>query len=1199
MLRDNILDELDKLDAEEDEEAAQTLQITDEDESDELDKLDAMDLAEDEAVQGPYSPEESKSVEQELDDIDALDGAVVQATEKAPVVEEQQEAETPLEQYARTGEVPEGFKVVPQVPTGDTPEDYLPKLEPIDAPTPTVSEQTEAAFNYDKTRELAKLFDDNPDLDILGVDEFVEKSVPKPLQGVVRFLGKATNEDLESLAVAVQSVEDTAVNLGTALTMGLEKIGVDMGFGDDRKAGEKFAGDLGMLLEMMEATVPGAGAIFSPVRRTFKEAKKIAKAKAKGEIARKKLLERKMNINRAKEATAEDIAKKADDAAVVANQNDDLRQAFIEDFERTTGKTISDEVDGKKVLNADKAREAGRETAQKLDAGDTRTRVQKALGSDVELDDAALLAGQADKITMPVLKSDKLNGLVAAAAELKDRVPKAFAPKKYESGKDYTVIDHLFDLTVEKELIPGDELIDVLNKYNVSFEDYILTVVGSGSEAGKTLQKLSQIKRVRPLNEMQELQRAATQAQQNVIRNGIMRIEGIRRGGLVSQLATAARNLESAAIRSPMDTLANIMDTALYNAGRAEGLAGKTKAFTSAATPFTKLGRTNYVDSFKHMRYMFGPESRLDTKDYVDFILDRPELAKQYDLMFNQLNELQAATGRGLATTRAGKVVDGVLSELEDGVSVLNSANRFQEYLVRRGQFLGELERLVKREYNIDLIDTLNDGKIRDLLNDATSVRPKGARSFNELVADATTKALDVTYAKQPETKLFREVTNFITRNGLTVAIPFPRFMFNALELMGNYAGGASIPLTKKMMNVVSRGALFKEMKGPLSAADRRRISRNIVGMAGVLAAYQARSTDDAPADYKELSMGDGTVMDTTPQFPLRQFLYLGEVTRRLNEEGPGWIKTVDDWFDPKEFMETFLGTNIRVGVGNSIIEEVINLAGGSDLTKSEQAARAAGRALGNYLSTWAVPAAQIIDSQRALGMRGEEYKDVSTDPTLDAGKSFKENLMQPLRARGFTISPEEEAAAPTRQRLFQEKPSRVGSAIKVGLGLSLKTQDNQYGEYIKNLGLSEFELGSSSKVPSIRRFENEQLREIIPGLVDAAQAYEQQSREEYRENETLQEEMTEQEFVNSRIRPLIKEQIKSAKKLLTDGKTIAADAPVYVEAMMAYRRLPPEIRKSAATEFIVEFDRPADGANLEDLIALAEIGKVIKATYR
>ena len=56
-----------------------------------------------------------------------------------PVVEE---PETPTQTFQRTGEVPEGFKAVPQVPTGDAPEDYLPRLEPIDAPTPTVSWST-------------------------------------------------------------------------------------------------------------------------------------------------------------------------------------------------------------------------------------------------------------------------------------------------------------------------------------------------------------------------------------------------------------------------------------------------------------------------------------------------------------------------------------------------------------------------------------------------------------------------------------------------------------------------------------------------------------------------------------------------------------------------------------------------------------------------------------------------------------------------------------------------------------------------------------------------------------------------------------------------------------------------------------------------------------------------------------------------
>ena len=84
-------------------------------------------------------------------------------------------------------------------------------------------------------------------------------------------------------------------------------------------------------------------------------------------------------------------------------------------------------------------------------------------------------------------------------------------------------------------MLAGDELIDMLNKYNISFEDYILTVVGSGSEAGKTLQKLSQIKRMRPTNEMIAMQEAATKEAAGTIRKTVMRKENNRRGGLVSQ----------------------------------------------------------------------------------------------------------------------------------------------------------------------------------------------------------------------------------------------------------------------------------------------------------------------------------------------------------------------------------------------------------------------------------------------------------------------------------------------------------------------------------------------------------------------------------------------------------------------------------------------------------------------------------------
>lgn len=1178
------------------------------------------------------------------------------------VIEEKPESAE--ERYLRTGEVPEGFKYVPTVPTGDAPEDRV-KFEPVDAPD--VSQQTEKAFDYQATSEvMSNIFGDEgiPGItagasDFLGIKEASQEYVPEVLQPLSNILAQTSNDILGLLLSGAVAAGETVTDSAEVFTRAVHET-----FDEDNKimgmtgkelipfspetSGKKFGRDIMAMLEVSGVQAPSvtAGTANKLLKKALKETREEADAL-------ERFNNRRMRIDIAKNATEENIASKQAAAAEVAAENTALRNELITNFEETTGKTISREVEGVKVIDDEAAREAGRETAKEIQFTERQTMRGDVLtgGKDVEVagDDTSKLlfemqTADADGLISPILKAEKLDSLVAATAELKERVPRAFEPKFFTNidgtrGKEYGVIDHLLDLTVDEKLLPGDELIDILNKYNLSFEDYILAVVGSGSEAGRVLNRLSQIKRSRPINEMQKLQREATEAQQGAIRNTAMRIEGIRRGGLVSQIATAARNLTSAGIRAPLDSVANLMDTALYNVGRAEGVKGKAIAgFKSMAD------KENWNGSFANMRYMFGPDAKIDAAEYVDFILERPELSKQFDLMFNQLNELQQATGRGLprqkqidkyiATAKAqakkdgvrlnkrqlqkdaeeyadrgilgiqfgkkytknfntlGRAGDTILSELEDAVSVLNTANRWQEYLIRRGSFLGELERLTKREYNIDLIDALNDGKLPDLLNDASSVRPKDARSFKDLVADATNKALDVTYAKQPENQTFREITSFITRNGLTVAIPFPRFMFNSLELMGNYAGGMSIPLTKKIIGQYPKGTA-------LTAKDRQRIARNLVGIAAVGAAYYTRSDPDAPADYKELPVGDGTVLDTTPQFPMRQVLWIGEAMKQLREG------TFFDWYNTREAAETFLGTNIRVGVGNSIVDEVVALAGEGDLTKDEAAGRRWGRLIGNYLSTWAVPYAQIIDTERALGMRSETERETAydpekekyEDPVLDEGISFNQNLRRALKR--YTLTPEEEAKLPKRERLFQEEASRVGTGLKVIAGLSMRTRDSEAGEYIKRLGLSEFELGSTSKVPSIRSFENSYLREIIPGIVDAAKEYEEELREEYQNSKALQDEMTEKKYVNSMIRPLIEVQIKDAKRQLTDGERINPNADEYVAAMIAYRRLPASIRKSAAAAFIKREGRPADGANEDDLALLAELGRARLSAYK
>ena len=521
---------------------------------------------------------------------------------------------------------------------------------------------------------------------------------------------------------------------------------------DPKEFAENVSKAAGSGLEFTE-TVPVLGNFVKLPAASARIGRNIARKAAKNQKKAVEVWNRKLNVAKMRNNTAEEIKEKADAAKEMAKQNKTISNKLIQEFEDRVGKTISTtDKTGNKAIDYDLAREVGVETSEEV-AGPSMK-----------------LATGTDELMQPILKPDKLDALVAVTADLQKANPKAFNPNK-------KIIDNLFDLTVNKQLLAGDELLDMLNKYNLSFEDYILTVVGSGSQAGKVLNKLSQIRRFRPKNE--EVLINETKKNQGAIRQTIMRIENIRRGGLVSQLATASRNLTSAGIRAPLEGLGNVMDTALYNMSH-QGYISGGKSLLSPA---------NWKDSFRHMRYMF--DNPKETKETVDFILEQPELAKQFDLLFNNINEIQKATGRG-----KGGPLDGVLSIGEDAVAVLNTPNRWQEYLVRRGAFLGELERLTKREYGIDLMDTLGKGKIRDLLNDASNVRPQGARSFTDIVADATNKALDVTYAKQPDIPVFRSTSNFIVRNGLTVVMPFPRFMFNSMELMGQYAGGASIHVT-------------------------------------------------------------------------------------------------------------------------------------------------------------------------------------------------------------------------------------------------------------------------------------------------------------------------------------------------------------------------------------------------------------------
>ena len=80
---------------------------------------------------------------------------------------------------------------------------------------------------------------------------------------------------------------------------------------------------------------------------------------------------------------------------------------------------------------------------------------------------------------------------------------------------DKTVIDNLFELTVGKDIDANQELADSLAKYGLTFDEYVMTVVSGGSDAGKILNKLSQIKRAGHLDNVDAVKNKALEKRQN------------------------------------------------------------------------------------------------------------------------------------------------------------------------------------------------------------------------------------------------------------------------------------------------------------------------------------------------------------------------------------------------------------------------------------------------------------------------------------------------------------------------------------------------------------------------------------------------------------------------------------------------------------------------------------------------------------
>ena len=319
---------------------------------------------------------------------------------------------------------------------------------------------------------------------------------------------------------------------------------------------------------------------------------------------------KKLDINAAKENTAIEVEGAMLQAKAVAESKAPrvkaIKRKLIEEFEESVGVkkgsfTTGGKFDFEKATKvretvANKAR--SRLTQTEVDARNEeidkanaliveRNRVRKQASKNPKLEelipkvsaiDAQDFSLLDDDMFTPFLNAETFNKVIALAADLAEKNKELFKrdqsmrlvtdakgkEKLIPSGKKETVIEKIMDVAISKDLDVTNHFNETLKKYNMSGDELVLLVVGQGSEYGRGLRQIRTIMdRINPKDLKAHRQAQDALEQEGKFRNFIMRLENVRRGGMVSSIATAARNFQSAGIRAPLEGLGNVMDTAI------------------------------------------------------------------------------------------------------------------------------------------------------------------------------------------------------------------------------------------------------------------------------------------------------------------------------------------------------------------------------------------------------------------------------------------------------------------------------------------------------------------------------------------------------------------------------------------------------------------------------------------------------------
>jgi len=762
------------------------------------------------------------------------------------------------------------------------------------------------------------------------------------------------------------------------------------------------------------------------------------------------------------------VQKQQTELAIKANKKlgvkaTDIRNRLAENIEATYGKEAIIRNDKGTVvkLNGKFIRES--EQAKKVSAD---------LNIDEDLFQPALSYSTFERVTASIgelvdgirkgdikIDAEKLRNLDAEVNKVGLKPEDLVAPLQ----KDEMVSERLINILNSTADESFNVTTDILGKYGVTQRELAATMFADASEAGRRLGKLGNLSKVlgratrtKTADQLaEEAEDLVGKQYKTTFAQKLRRAEDIRRLTLVSGIATAVRNNLSQVVRSGTDTLIYGLESGLHSVFR---------------TGRKKFGLRGTIAQLEHTFY--DPK---DAATISQFLLDMNTQQKRrfYNMYQEVTNPLSRANSGQASVAGKGTGLQSqtpILDKWESIIHAFNGLNRYQEAIYRQGMFTASIQRQLF-DNGLYMMTVLRSGKVTENISE-------------DMVAKAVDDALDFTYASQPEFSWFRNLNNLIVNSGFTLAIPFPRFMFKALEMTYNYNITGVAHGTLK--------ALTSKFKGQ-TVPDRefKRIAQGIAGGLPLMAlGYSLRDPDGqtAGSEWFKLKDGKGNEFDARPFFPLTPYLLFGEMIHRATDE-----RFAGDTFKWKEAFEGLTGANFRgTGAASRMLEDFFK-AGTGDMSDYEfnLTLKEIGGYIGEAFSGYGQPAYQFADifSDNYQRMRdykrdlelGEEEGVIRDLRTFFGGvwSPFETRLGRVAEGIGetFNIEAFSQSDVPFKEDpRFPDVPERVLPFMKIMFGATLDRVPPTYIQELGRMGFQYTDFMSKSNSPSVDRYINREM---------------------------------------------------------------------------------------------------------------------------